>query len=195
MFKHNFKIALRNLRRHKIHSIITIGGLAVSMSLCLLVALWLYGFAHTDSSSPLGTSDEQEIIKTLAQISSQFSAAYVQGDIAKLVPLYSADAVIFPGNSDLIRGKEAIEKYWTLPPGRTITHHKITSVEIKIMGEFAYDYGYYEISGRNNGTEWGPNYGKYLIVWKRTRDGAWKMHLDMWNSGGSKEQNEKSKKQ
>ncbi|MGH7494329.1 MAG: YybH family protein [bacterium] len=154
----------------------------LSLLLCLLIALWFNGFSHADSSASQKISDEQEIINTLARISDQFSAAYVQGDIAKLISLYTDDAVIFPGNSDLIRGKEAIEKYWTLPPGRTITHHKITSVEIKIMGEFAYDYGYYEISGSNNGAAWGPNYGKYLIVWKQSQDGAWKMHLDMWNS-------------
>jgi putative ABC transport system permease protein len=41
MFKNYLKIALRNLRRHKIHSIITIGGLAVSMSLCLLIILFI----------------------------------------------------------------------------------------------------------------------------------------------------------
>jgi ketosteroid isomerase-like protein len=147
-----------------------------------MIAFLLCGSSNFDAAWSQPTSDEKKIIDTLAQISSQFSAAYVKGDIEKLVSFYTDDAVIFPGNSDLIRGKEAIKKYWTLAPGRTVTHHKITAVEIKIMGDFAYDYGYYEVSGRNNDEAWGPNYGKYLIVWKRGSDGAWKMHLDMWNS-------------
>ncbi len=147
----------------------------------LMAAFWFDVCPRFDSALSQQPADEKKIIDTLAQISTQFSAAYVKGDIEKLVSFYTDDAVIFPGNSDLIKGKDAIKKYWTLAPGRTITHHKITAVEIKITGDFAYDYGYYEISGANNGEAWGPNYGKYLMVWKRG-DGAWKMHLDMWNS-------------
>lgn len=154
-----------------------------SISTCgLMAAFWLCVCASFDSGLAQQSADEKKNIEALAQISTQFSAAYMKGDADKMVSLYTDDAVIFPGNSDLIRGKEAIRKYWTLAPGRTITHHKITASEIKITGDFAYDYGYFEISGVNNGQVWGPNYGKYLIVWKRGSDGAWKMHLDMWNS-------------
>ena len=127
-------------------------------------------------------AEEKKISNHLAQLAAQFFAAYMQGNIERLVSFYTDDAVIFPGNSDLLRGKEAIKRYWTLPEGRTITHHKITALEIKLLGDFAYDYGYYEVSGRNGEEAWGPNYGKYLIVWKRDAAGAWKMHLDMWNS-------------
>lgn len=148
----------------------------------LMAAFWLCVCPSFEAVLSQQSADEQKSIDALAQISRHFSAAYMKGDAEKMVSLYTDDAVIFPGNSDLIRGKEAIRKYWTLAPGRTITHHMITAVEIKITGDFAYDYGYYEISGRNNGEAWGPNYGKYLIVWKRGSDGAWKMHLDMWNS-------------
>lgn len=149
---------------------------------CLITALWLMVYPNTELARAQESVKDQEIIKQLSQLSAQFSVAYMQGDIEKLVSHYTDDAVIFPGNSDLIRGKEGIKKYWTLPPGRSVTHHKITAVEIKIIGEFAYDYGYYEASGRNGEEPWGPNYGKYLIVWKRDNAGAWKMHLDMWNS-------------
>jgi uncharacterized protein (TIGR02246 family) len=148
-----------------------------TMSVCLLC-----GNSNFDAALAQQAADEKKVIDVLTQISTQFSAAYMKGDAEKMVSLYTDDAVIFPGNSDLIRGKEAIRKYWRLAPGRTITHHKITAVEIKITGDFAYDFGYYEIIGTNNGETWGPNYGKYLIVWKRGSDGAWKMHLDMWNS-------------
>lgn len=149
---------------------------------CMTAILWLCACPSYDSALSQQSAEEQGVIDALVRISTQFSAAYVKGDIAKLVSFYTEDAVIFPGNSDLMRGKEALTKYWTLPPGRTITHHKITAVEIKINGDFAYDYGYYEVSGRNNGEAWGPTYGKYLIVWKRGNDGAWRIHLDMWNS-------------
>jgi len=153
-----------------------------AFALCLSVVVCSHSFSSFAFSPAQEFSGEQDIFNTLAQISNQFSAAYVKGDAEKMASFYTDDAVIFPGNSDLIRGKEAIKKYWTLPTGRTITHHKITSVEIKLLDEFAYDYGYYEVSGTNNGEAWGLNYGKYLIVWKKDKEGVWKMHLDMWNS-------------
>jgi ketosteroid isomerase-like protein len=57
----------------------------------------------------------------------------------------------------------------------------ITPVEIKVNGDFAYDYGYYEgetlfTNGRSS--RW---IGKYVIVWKK-ENGKWKIYLDIWNS-------------
>ncbi|GAB3263915.1 ABC transporter permease [Larkinella harenae] len=42
MIRNYLKIALRNLARHKVYSIINIGGLAVGMAVALLVGLWIY---------------------------------------------------------------------------------------------------------------------------------------------------------
>ncbi|HMH34733.1 MAG TPA: ABC transporter permease [Puia sp.] len=42
MFKNYFKIAWRNLLRNKISSFINIGGLAMGMSVAILIGLWIY---------------------------------------------------------------------------------------------------------------------------------------------------------
>ncbi|HEV8082622.1 MAG TPA: ABC transporter permease [Chitinophagaceae bacterium] len=42
MFKNYFKIALRNLVKNKVSSIINIGGLAVGMAVAMLIGLWIY---------------------------------------------------------------------------------------------------------------------------------------------------------
>ncbi len=128
------------------------------------------------------TKNNQAIIDTLAILANQFSQAYIEGDVATMVSVYTNDAVIFPNNAEYIRGKEAIERYWKLPKGRRITHHKLIPKEIEVSGSMASDFGHYEISGENDGKAWGPVYGKYLVVWKRGDDGLWRMHLDMWNS-------------
>jgi ketosteroid isomerase-like protein len=113
--------------------------------------------------------------------SRRFSAAYVAGDLETMVSLYTPDAVIFPNNSEAIRGHEDIRRYWALPPGQRVTLHRATPAEIRIDGDHAYDHGVYEISGVRDGTAWGPSHGKYVIVWRRIPQG-WRMHLDMWNS-------------
>lgn len=115
-------------------------------------------------------------------VSREFSAAYVRGDAAAMGAAYTDDAVIFPDRSEAIAGREAIQRYWTLQPGARITRHTATPTEIRVEGDIAYDHGVYEIAGERNGQAWGPSHGKYVIVWRRGADGAWRMQLDMWNS-------------
>lgn len=110
-----------------------------------------------------------------------FSAAYVRGDARAMAEAYTDDGVIFPEGMPAIAGREAIERYWTLRPGRRITHHRITPTRIEVVGNTAYDHGVFEVSGTNDGEAWGPGHGKYVVVWKRGSDGRWRMQLDIWN--------------
>jgi uncharacterized protein (TIGR02246 family) len=119
---------------------------------------------------------------TIHQLSRRFSAAYVRGDAAAMAALYTSDAVIFPERSHAITGRKAIQQYWTPGPGRRITRHEVKPVRIEVDGQHAYDHGTYEISGERDGAVWGPSRGKYVIVWRREREG-WLIQLDMWNSG------------
>lgn len=112
-----------------------------------------------------------------------FSAALIRRDIKTVVDAYTEDAKIFPTRGPILEGHPAIRQYWTPNPNsknRTI-YHKIWPSEIQILGDTAYDHGYYEgatqlADGRQSHWE-----GKYVIVWHRTEDGNWKMYIDIWN--------------
>jgi ketosteroid isomerase-like protein len=135
----------------------------------LLLAAPLAAQAPTDSAA-------------IHDLSRQFSAAYVRGDVAAMVAIYTPDAVIFPERADMMTGTDALRRYWALAPGARVTRHVATPVRIVVQGDAAYDYGNYEVSGvRANGQVWGPTLGKYVIVWVRTQAG-WRMQLDIWNS-------------
>ena len=41
MFKNYFKIAFRNMKRHKLYSIINISGLAIGLASCILILVWV----------------------------------------------------------------------------------------------------------------------------------------------------------
>jgi ketosteroid isomerase-like protein len=140
-----------------------------------LVALVVAGqAAHAQT-----TRSDTDAIKEAAR---QFSAAYMRGDAAAMVALYTRDAVIFPEQSHAISGYDAIRQYWTIRPGRKVTRHLLMPSHVEVDGLHAYDHGTYEIAGERDGKAWGPFRGKYLVVWRREPDG-WKMQLDMWNSG------------
>ncbi|WP_109853302.1 DUF4440 domain-containing protein [Aquimarina sp. AU58] len=94
---------------------------------------------------------------------------------------YTEDAKIFPNNLKILEGTEDILGYWRLPEGIKIINHKIDPIEIKIIGNEAYDYGTYQGTTKKADGEEITWKGKYVIVWKKV--GAnWKIYLDIWNS-------------
>ncbi len=123
---------------------------------------------------------EDEKLKILAAIET-FSRAYMDGDYDTLAKSYTADGKIFPDNTKIIEGRDAIKKRWILPKDTKIIHHKINPKEIKIIGKYAHDYGYYEGSTKKpdgSTIEWK---GKYVIIWKKEANN-WKIYLDIWNA-------------
>lgn len=134
------------------------------------------------SAPDLGAQAAAADSAAIHKLGREFSAAYMRGDAAAMVALYTSDAVIFPERSERITGREAIARYWTLRPGRRVTRHVLNPARIVVDGDHAYDYGTYEIAGERDGTPWGPFRGNYVVVWRRD-NGTWRMQLDIWNSG------------
>lgn len=128
---------------------------------------------------PKTYSRETEKEKIL-MVLQKFSKDYMNADYDAMVDAYTTDAKIFPDNVDIIEGLDAIKKRWILEKDSKILHHRMKPVEINFLGDYAYDYGYYEGKTQNvdgSVVDWK---GKYVVVWKK-QDGIWKMYLDIWN--------------
>lgn len=142
------------------------------------MTLYPNGSPKLDMQTLDGTSmDIQNILSNIKK----FSQYYIAKDYDKLAQSYTAKGKIFPDGAGIIEGTEAIKERWTVPKNQSVVRHTITPVEIKVTGDTAYDYGYYEgetvfESGRSS--SW---IGKYVIVWKKEQ-GNWKIYLDIWNS-------------
>jgi len=142
----------------------------ISLSLFLIYAPV---FAQTYSGN------KEDINKILANIE-EFSTHYMNENYDKLAAAYTLDGKILPPGTNIIEGREAIKKRWTLPEDVDIPHHEINPIEIKIVGNHAYDVGYYEGKSKRPDGSISDFKGKYVIVWKKT-DGDWKIYLDIWN--------------
>ncbi len=109
-----------------------------------------------------------------------FSKAYMAGDYETIANSYTENGKIFPNNAPIIEGKEAIKKRWILPEGSKILHHELQPQEVNILGDYAFDYGYYQGRSINKEGKESDFNGKYVVVWKKI-DTEWKMYLDIWN--------------
>ncbi|RIV72073.1 YybH family protein [Flagellimonas aequoris] len=131
------------------------------------------------SNSKFENSFDKEKRKIIAA-TKVFSKAYMNGDFETIANSYTKDAKIFPNNTDIISGREAIKERWMLGAGTKILHHELLPLEIKFFGNYAHDYGYYQGKSENKDGSIANWRGKYVVIWKK-EDGEWKMYLDIWN--------------
>jgi ketosteroid isomerase-like protein len=120
-------------------------------------------------------------LAAIGKVAADFSQRYMRGDARGMASLYTADAAIFPGGRPIIKGRDAITAYWTLPPNVKMIAHKTTADTVVIVGSTAYDYGTFTSQSSRDGQAGNPGYGKYVIVWQQQADGRWLMQLDIWN--------------
>lgn len=109
-----------------------------------------------------------------------FSETYMREDHLGISEFYTEDGKIMPNNTRIIEGREDIAARWKLSDDTDILYHEIQPVEVHILGDIAYDYGYYNGSSKVGDKK--PSYwkGKYVIIWKKVNE-KWLIDVDIWN--------------
>jgi len=142
----------------------------------LLVAI----LAACQPASPPGLSDvdRQAIRQSTEQV---IKIANESKDWTSYTNLYYTEtAVVNPPNAEPIRGREAIISWLqSFPP---FSNFKVEQAEVGGVGDFAYVYGTYSMVITLPDSMPVQDKGKYLEVWKRQRDGSWKVTFDIFNS-------------
>jgi len=140
----------------------------------LLAALALGAIAN---SQPDGTAAllkiEGELMKAAAEHGSQGYLSY-----------YADDAVEVPNGTAFLQGKENIAKTMGFLDNKD--NHLTWSpvgAGIAASGDLGYTYGTYEFRSKDKDGKPAVNHGKYTTIWKKQKNGSWKVALDMGNSG------------
>lgn len=114
----------------------------------------------------------------------QWEEAANRGEVERLMEIYAPDAVILPPGGPVIEGSETIRELFRQEFERFDTKLAFTTQEIEVEGEMAFRRGRYvwrgtpRLSGQTVETT-----NKFLEVWRRQPDGAWRISVDMWNPG------------
>lgn len=146
-----------------------------------LLVLTLSAACSKQPAAPPDTRAADEA--TIRAASADWSKASQAKDVNKAVAVYADEAMQFPDNGPMVKGKDNIRAGWqkmlALPgPGLTFA---TTGVEVARSGDLAYEYGTYDFATQDKNGKVNDEKGKYVTVWKKQPDGSWKVAADIDN--------------
>ena len=118
--------------------------------------------------------------------SDDWGKAMTARDVEKTISFYSEDGSYLPNRHPLIRSKDDLRKFWAqlfAKPGPGFACDT-TRVEVARSGELAYETGTCELTATDSNGKLSTEKQKYVVVWKKQSDGAWKAAVDIDNTDG-----------
>jgi ketosteroid isomerase-like protein len=116
----------------------------------------------------------------LFQLEASFAADVAKHGHDAFLTYFAEDGVeIVDGGG--IDTKDAMRKQPPWPEGTTLTWTPVKA-EMSASGDLGYTYGNYVYTAKNKDGKLVANYGKYTSIWKKQKDGQWKVVVDMGNS-------------
>jgi len=144
--------------------------------------LTVLSFGCTRQQTPPDTGAAQETAVRQADLA--WSKAMTDKQLDATVAYYADEASIFPPNAPTATGKNAIRHVWAqffAMPGFLVTCHPVKT-EASRSGDIGYTQGPYELAFNDAKGNTVKDRGKYLAVWKKQSDGAWRVVADIFNS-------------
>jgi uncharacterized protein (TIGR02246 family) len=131
-------------------------------------------------STATGPSGEQRI----RDLDKSWSAAAASKDAAKTASFYADDGSLLPFNGPIVNGKAKIQEAWAslmAKPGFAL-HFEPAVIVVAKSHDMAYDIGTFELTMNDDNGKAATMVGKYLVAWKKQRDGEWKAEADCFNT-------------
>jgi len=108
----------------------------------------------------------------LDRVLRDYESAWAAKDAARLAKLFAEDGYVLPGGSPPVKGRAAIETYYTGHGGPLFLRAIAYAAEGKV--------GY--ILGGYTGAVGSPDEGKFTLTLRKGSDGRWLINSDMDNS-------------
>jgi len=144
------------------------------LSALFVLGLGASGFAQAAKPDPVRAAIEKQ--------NAAFSAAFARGDVAAVAAAYAEDAIAFPPDADLVRGRAAIQSMWQSLRDAGAKSLALTTVDVHSSGSLAAETGTAVLKIQPPNAAEQSQTVKYVVVWKKGTDGSWKIYRDIWNS-------------
>jgi ketosteroid isomerase-like protein len=147
----------------------------------LVLALAAAGFAWKANAGSDGSAQ-------LVQLEAAFMKAAAERGAQGYMSYYADNAVELPNGADVVQGKENISKTMGFldQKDNRLTWTPVYA-DMAASGDLGYTYGTYEFRSKDKDGKPTVSYGKYATVWKKQKDGSWKVVMDMGNSSPAPE--------
>src|SRR5688572_24935756 len=104
-----------------------------------------------------------------------------------LIPQWTEDLVAIPPAGPILRGRAAyvavVEQIRDQMKGVEVVENVVDFEEVKVLGDYAYEWGTYRGRMRPSGGGETVAYGGNLMrILQRHPDGTWKMHRAIWTN-------------
>lgn len=111
----------------------------------------------------------------------EFREAFNHGDVARFLAVADPELVSFSDGQPSEFGKsglDALENRLKSLFERFAAKLAVTVVEIRMRGDVAYDYGWHDLTlTPKDGGEPIRRRERYVDIWRKTRDGEWKLWM------------------
>ncbi|HWX92367.1 MAG TPA: DUF4440 domain-containing protein [Terriglobales bacterium] len=125
--------------------------------------------------------------ETLRQLEGEFMKAAAEKGSEGYMSYYAEDAVEVPNGEDAIQGKANITKTMGfLDDKKNQLVWAPVGADISSSGDLGYTWGTYEFRSKDKNGKPVVEHGKYTSIWKKQKDGSWKVVLDMGNASPGK---------
>ena len=138
-------------------------------------------------SGPRSAATMKPTAETLKQLEAEFMKAAAEDGSAGYMSYYADDAVEVPNGASIMQGKTEIAKTMGFLDNKD-NHLTWTPVgaDISASGDLGYTYGNYEFHAKDKDGKPVVQHGHYTSIWKKQKDGSWKVVLDMGNAAAEK---------
>jgi ketosteroid isomerase-like protein len=120
----------------------------------------------------------------LMQADREFCKAVAARGVDGWVDWFAEDGKMFPAGRDVVEGKAAVRELMTArfaQPGFSLRWTPL-GAELARSGDFGYTYGKSESRFLDKDGKLVMTEGRYITVWKKGKDGAWKVTADIGSS-------------
>jgi ketosteroid isomerase-like protein len=116
----------------------------------------------------------------LLQLEADFAKAVAEHGHAAFVTYFADDGVELDDGGG-ISTRDAISKQPAWPEGSSLAWTPVKA-DMAASGDLGYTYGNYVFKSKDKEGKPVTYYGKYTSIWKKQKDGSWKVVVDMGNS-------------
>lgn len=127
-------------------------------------------------------NDEKQNLEQLKVAVEEFRSAINTGDAEKVAEMWAEDAIFMSNGMETIEGKDKVTEIWKRNVKGGFRTKNQKTIELAVGGDIGYEVVTQLWTVHEEGKEDVWHSSKYVHIWKKQKDGTWKLHLDIWNT-------------